>query len=89
MRIVNPLVSLGEIYDLISDFNFLNPILQDMNIIKNEFFEFDKFFSGGELQKLSIIRSILADRKIFIFDEPTSSLDRLSEDKFSQITSNF
>jgi len=36
-------------------------------------------FSGGELQKLAIARAIAKNSSVIILDEPTSSLDALSE----------
>jgi ATP-binding cassette subfamily B protein len=36
-------------------------------------------FSGGEWQKLSIARAVISDSPFIIFDEPTASLDPLSE----------
>lgn len=42
-------------------------------------------FSGGEKQKISIIRTILKDAEVLIFDEPTSALDQISIENFIQI----
>ena len=42
-------------------------------------------FSGGEKQKISIIRTILKDAEVLIFDEPTSALDKISIENFIQI----
>lgn len=45
-------------------------------------------FSGGELQKLAIARSIAKDGKIMIFDEASSALDPLSEYEVNQLLLN-
>ena len=37
--------------------------------------------SGGQLQRLGIARSIYNESQLMIFDEPTSSLDQLTEKK--------
>ncbi len=51
--------------------------------------EFSKIFnitgielSGGEKQKLAIIRALIRNKRIMIFDEPTSAIDRANEKKF-------
>ncbi|HIH09400.1 MAG TPA: ATP-binding cassette domain-containing protein, partial [Candidatus Diapherotrites archaeon] len=44
--------------------------------------------SGGERQRLSIARAILADRKVLVFDEATSSLDSVTENKIQNALTN-
>lgn len=39
-------------------------------------------FSGGEAQKICIIRELLNKKDVIIFDEPTSSLDSNARDVF-------
>ncbi|MBQ3437864.1 MAG: ABC transporter ATP-binding protein [Fusobacterium sp.] len=41
--------------------------------------EAGKNFSGGEKQRIGLARSFLANREIFLLDEPTSNLDVLNE----------
>ena len=38
--------------------------------------------SGGQKQKISIIRSLIREKGLLIFDEPTSALDKNSVEKF-------
>lgn len=46
--------------------------------------------SGGEWQKVAIARAYMGDRKLMIFDEPTASLDPLSEIRqFQTICNDF
>ena len=41
--------------------------------------------SGGELQKINIIRILIEDRPIIILDEPTSALDNESEEEICKL----
>lgn len=41
--------------------------------------------SGGQLKKIALLRVLLSDRGILIFDEPTESLDTTSKKEFFEI----
>lgn len=47
--------------------------------------------SGGQWQSIAIARALIGDKKVFVFDEPTASLDPVNEvqtfEKISNITS--
>ncbi|MBF1063605.1 MAG: ABC transporter ATP-binding protein, partial [Peptostreptococcus sp.] len=49
--------------------------------ISREFSNKGTLFSGGEEQRIAIARIFLQDKKIYIFDEPLSKIDPLSENK--------
>lgn len=58
---------------------------------KRESLEEEEFvkqnLSGGEKQKISIIRTLIRDTPVMIFDEPSSALDKNSRDVFKSIIS--
>ena len=60
--------------------------------IKRDFDEEGVDFSGGEMQKMSIARALYRDAPIIILDEPTASLDPISEfeiySKFGHLVGN-
>ncbi len=53
------------------------------------FYEDGIDFSGGERQKLSIARALIKDSEMIFFDEPSSSLDPISECELYEIIKNF
>ena len=50
--------------------------------------EFGKKLSGGEIKRLAIARAFLRNTPIIIFDEATSHVDNLTEDKILNTIKN-
>lgn len=45
--------------------------------------------SAGQKQRLNLIRGILIDKDLYFFDEPTSNLDSLSEEKITNMIEKY
>lgn len=45
--------------------------------------------SAGQRQRLNLIRGILIDKELYFFDEPTSNLDHISEEKISKMIEKY
>ena len=65
----------------IADANSVLNKLDDENVFLRPDFEDGVDLSGGEWQKVAIARNLYSGRDVFIMDEPTSSIDSLSEQK--------
>lgn len=63
------------IINYLLDFNLINKKEQADKLLSKNITDFQKNVSGGEEQKINIIRELLRNREIFIFDEPSSALD--------------
>lgn len=70
------------IEEICDSLGILDPILKLPNKFYTKVSKILSIFSGGELQKLSIARSIFKKSDIYIFDEPTTYLDHESKVKF-------
>lgn len=69
-----------------ADDNLLEKLLNKFNLTKDILDENIKKLSGGEAQRIALIRSILLKPEIFLFDEPTSALDyNTQENVFSYL----
>lgn len=45
-------------------------------------------FSGGEIQRISLLRAIINSKDLIVIDEPTSALDELSENSVYNVLQN-
>ena len=45
--------------------------------------------SAGQRQRLNLIRGILIDKELYFFDEPTSNLDSISEEKITNMIEKY
>lgn len=58
-------------------FGILDEFEDRMNTLIN-----DTSISGGQAQKIGILRTLYLDKEVFVFDEPTANLDIFSCEKF-------
>jgi ATP-binding cassette subfamily C protein CydCD len=80
LRLAAPHATDGEIADLLEQLRlgpWLNQLEQGLDTVPAPW---GHPVSGGELQRLSVARAILADRPILLLDEPTSHLDATTAD---------
>jgi ABC-type transport system involved in cytochrome bd biosynthesis fused ATPase/permease subunit len=78
ITISNQLVSESHAKDLIRKVGLENQLRDRFGveeILNCELSSIETDLSGGQYQKLAIVRGILRDADIYVFDEPTSALD--------------
>lgn len=81
LTLANPTVSESKIWQLL-DLTGLTKLVQRLpDILNTSIGETKRSFSGGELQRLAIVRAALAETPILLLDEATSHLDNLTEQK--------
>lgn len=75
-----------EIMKLISMYDYVKSLKNGLN---TNIGDRGVTLSGGEKQRIALARALLSDAKIVILDEPTSSLDALTESEIQAVLDNF
>ena len=77
--------NLEEVYELINIFGLNSLITSENDLFQKKPGDFGNKFSGGEKQKILIIRTLINRPHIILFDEITSSLDSNSTKVFYEM----
>ena len=81
---------INMILELLDLKKYIDSLPNGINTNLGELKEKSTYLSGGQWQKIAIARALYKkDSDLIIFDEPTSSMDPLSENRFMNIISNF
>lgn len=81
LRLANPSASINSIIEACKKADIYKKIESLDNKFDTEVGEGGVILSGGEKQRLAIARSLIKNTNIILFDEATSSLDNISQDK--------
>lgn len=68
-----------QIEYFLNGFGLTGSYFKSNNILVDEH-SLNKSLSGGELQKISLIRQLINPKQLIVMDEPTSALDKKSRD---------
>ncbi len=79
----------GELYRLIDLAGLAEAVSQFSKGIHSEISDFARGLSGGQLQRIAVIRALVSRRPVIVLDEPTSSLDEFSERKIMDLLKSY
>lgn len=82
---MNKNISLNDIKYYLLEFNLISTEDEMDDFLDKNINELTTRMSGGEGQKINIIRELLRNKSVYILDEPTSSLDRKSKEVLKKI----
>lgn len=82
IKIVKPSATTNEVYKACEKAHIYDEICYLKDGFNTYVSENGSNLSGGQKQRISIARAILKNSNILLFDEPTSSLDKINQEKF-------
>ncbi|WP_064609207.1 ABC transporter ATP-binding protein [Streptobacillus moniliformis] len=78
-----------KIKDIIKELELNNIIKNEDDLFNKTIGDFSKKISGGEKQKILIARALLSDKKVIIFDEINSGIDKFNNLNFYKLISKY
>lgn len=85
---LNQNISIKTIETYLLDFGLIKAYDEANEYLSKNINELSSNLSGGECQKICLIREFLRNKKVMIFDEPTSYLDVYSKNEFIKYVRN-
>lgn len=85
---LNQNISIKTIETYLLDFGLIKAYDEANEYLSKNINELSSNLSGGECQKICLIREFLRNKKVMIFDEPTSYLDVYSKNVFIRYVRN-
>ncbi|OUR71346.1 peptide ABC transporter ATP-binding protein [Arcobacter sp. 31_11_sub10_T18] len=80
---------INQIKDIVPNLNQLDFFLEKLSLDKSLLNKKPHELSGGQLQRSSILRSLLMSPKLLLVDEPTSALDNIIARDVMKLLLNF
>lgn len=78
-----------QIEDVVDSLDNLDTLLEKLSLSKELIFKKPHELSGGQLQRCSILRSLLMKPELLLVDEPTSALDNVIALEVMQLLMSF
>lgn len=74
-NLIEPLIYLCDIHDRDTQLSRITPLLERLGLPERILWAYPSMLSGGELQRICLLRALVLEPKILILDESLSGLD--------------